>query len=301
MPPRVSVIIPTFNTGRFIEGAVQSVFAQTETDFELIVVDDGSTDDTRGRLRPYEGKIRYVYQTNSGRPSARNKGLELAQGEFLAFLDADDIWMPDRLERGLRFLEAKKDAGLVHGEVEMIDSRGRLLDDETRHVKTIYQMEAKKGSGYLRLLDRCAIFSSTVLLRRACAEKVGAYDARFPIYEDYDWYLRFSMRFSVGLLGAPAVAHYRVHQGNVSTQYDRLRTAEIYIAILRKNLEEAPARLSAESYRRARSRILIKLAEFYEAARQKKEARSSILEAVRHEPALLFDRHTIKRLLFSLG
>lgn len=102
----VSVVIPTFNRGEHLIGALESVFAQTHQDYEVIVVDDGSTDDTRRRLQPYVERIRYFYQDNQGASAARNKGIEFARGEWIATLGSDDVWSPTKLERQFEAITA---------------------------------------------------------------------------------------------------------------------------------------------------------------------------------------------------
>ncbi len=104
--PKVSVIIPTFNCAVYLPQAIESVLGQTWQDFELIVVDDGSTDDTCQVLAPYQNRLVYLYQENQGESSARNKGIQVAQGEYLAFLDSDDLWLATKLERQITVLEA---------------------------------------------------------------------------------------------------------------------------------------------------------------------------------------------------
>src|SRR3990170_2838516 len=111
--PKVSVIIPTYNREKYIVETLQSVFAQTFTDYEVIVIDDGSTDNTADVLRPYLDRIVYIRKPNGGQGSARNVGIKVAKGEYIAFLDSDDLWMPEKLELQVKYLDNNKDAGLV--------------------------------------------------------------------------------------------------------------------------------------------------------------------------------------------
>jgi glycosyltransferase involved in cell wall biosynthesis len=126
--PKVSVIVPTYNNSPFLPATIDSVLAQTYPDYELIVVDDGSTDDTAAALRPYNGQIRYLQQTNQGVSAARNRGLALALGDYIVFLDGDDLLLPHKLARQVEFLEANETVGIVHSGWQTIDENGQPLN-----------------------------------------------------------------------------------------------------------------------------------------------------------------------------
>ena len=168
--PRVSITIPTFNCARFLGRAIDTALAQTYADYEIIVVDDGSTDDTREVLARFGDKIRYVYQPNGGLSSARNLALSHAGGELIAYLDADDMWYPHRLEAQVAFLDAHQECGFVHSDVTIIDEADRVVHQrfnaETRR-------EVPEGYCTLNLLRRCHVQIPTVLERRGCIERVG--------------------------------------------------------------------------------------------------------------------------------
>ncbi|OGW85168.1 MAG: hypothetical protein A3C35_07185 [Omnitrophica bacterium RIFCSPHIGHO2_02_FULL_46_11] len=300
MPPKVSVLIPAYNMASYLSEAIESVFRQTFKDFELIVIDDGSTDNTREIVSRFKNhRIDYYYQDNQGRAAARNTGLHLAKGQYVAFLDADDVWNPDRLDRGVAALDSTPELGLVHGEVEVIDEKGTQDLKRTAQIRKYYQAERKKGSGHLRLLDKCAIFSSAILLRREYAVQVGDYDTAFPIYEDYDWYLRFSFCYPIGLINGPPIAKHRLHSENSFSGFDSKQHAEIYIRILEKQLAQV-WKSEAGSAGKRRSLILKKLVEFYWRTGDKDQVRVKLLEAVRLNPMLAFDLRSIWRLIFSL-
>ena len=128
--PRVSVIIPTFNCARFLERAMQSVFAQTYVDYEMIVVDDGSTDETKDLIACRGEKLQYLYQTNRGLPSARNLGVSKSSGEFLAYLDADDMWYPHKLERQVAYLDSHPECGFVHSDLTLVDEKDLVISPD---------------------------------------------------------------------------------------------------------------------------------------------------------------------------
>ena len=136
----ISVIIPTYNCGRFIGAAIESVFRQTypEEFVEIIVVDDGSTDNTVDILKGYAGRIIYIYQGNKGIASARNRGISLAHGEIITFLDADDLWYGDRLGKIADIFIEKDNTGMVYHPIALVNSRGFLIILFVRFVTTVY-------------------------------------------------------------------------------------------------------------------------------------------------------------------
>src|SRR3989304_775382 len=152
--PRVSVIIPTFNCARFLGRAIDSALFQTYTDYEIIVVDDGSTDATGDVVERYASKIRYTYQSNKGVSSARNTALSNASGELIAYLDADDMWYPHKLESQVAFLDFHKDCGLVHSDVTMVNEV-----DEVIRLRQNQESQRKVPQGYcmMDILRRCNI------------------------------------------------------------------------------------------------------------------------------------------------
>src|SRR5918997_4295948 len=127
----VTAAITTYNRARFLPGALESAFAQTYRDYEVLVVDDGSTDDTERVLAPYVDRIRVIRQENQGRSGARNTAVREAAGRYLSFLDSDDRWLPDKLERHVPVLERDPRVGMVHGHVDLIDESDRPLTHET--------------------------------------------------------------------------------------------------------------------------------------------------------------------------
>lgn len=170
--PNVSVIIPVFNGERYIRQAIESVLAQTYQDFELLVVDDGSTDGTPEAIQEYEKSLRYVRQTNGGASKARNHGIRLSQGKFIAFQDADDLWAPEKLAVQVEFLEKNPDIGLVHCNCDGIDEEGRTF---------IRWKNSERKEGYYRLFMQghaVAVFSA--LFRRALLDQSGLFDEEFP-------------------------------------------------------------------------------------------------------------------------
>jgi glycosyltransferase involved in cell wall biosynthesis len=217
--PRVSVIIPTFNCARFLGRALKSVYEQIYADYEVIVADDGSTDETRQVVSPYDGRITYLYQANRGMSSARNLALSKANGEFIAFLDADDMWYPSKLDRQVAFLDTHRECGLVHSDVTVIDEMDRVLhhrfNRETRR-------EVPQGHCAMFLLRHCHIQVPSVVERRDCLEKTGLFEERLKGVEDYFQWISVAMNgFALGYIDE-ALAMYRWTPGSISSSKRRM-------------------------------------------------------------------------------
>lgn len=210
MKPLVSVVIPTYNAGRYIREAVESVIQQTYGVVEIIVVDDGSTDATTAVLKPYidSRAIIYVKQENGGSMRARNVGVQYATGEFIAFLDADDVWMPEKLEKQMVLFT--HDVCLVYS--------GRLLLDDQGHLTDSREIP-RRGHVLKDLLRNNFITNSSVVVRRSILEKVGHFNEAANVYglEDYDLWLRIVPHCAIDYVDLPLVK-YRIHADQISTR-----------------------------------------------------------------------------------
>jgi glycosyltransferase involved in cell wall biosynthesis len=204
----ISVIISTYNRAGFIGEAVRSVLAQSHPPGEVIVVDDGSTDGTGAVLAAYTDRIAYIRQTHAGVSAARNRGIGLARGEWLAFLDSDDLWLPGKLEGQLRHLSAHSLLRVAQTE-ELWLRNGMRVNPRKYHRKP-------EGHCFDRLLERCLVSPSAVLIHRSIFESVGCFDEAFPACEDYDLWLRIGCRYPIGLLREPLVIKRGGHPGQLS-------------------------------------------------------------------------------------
>lgn len=224
--PRVSVIIPTYNCEHFLGRAIDTALAQSYKDYEILVVDDGSTDKTCDLLDRYETKIRYFCQPNRGVSSARNLALNHAAGEFVGYLDADDMWYPQKLELQVAFLDIHKDCGLVHSEVSVIDE-----DDQIIYSCFNRDTERSIPQGHCLndLLRRCHIQTLTVLERRECVDHAGLFDERLPIAQDYHHWINVTLAgFAIGYLPDP-LGKYRWRRGSLMADQSRLLEDLIFI------------------------------------------------------------------------
>ena len=182
----ISIIIPTYNRSRFLSKAIDSVLNQTFRDFELIVVDDGSTDTTKELINNYK-EVVYIYQDNRGPSSARNTGIKHAKYSFLAFLDSDDWWDSDKLTIQYRSMQENPNFLISHTQ-EIWYRNGKLLNQKNKH---------KKYGGFIfdRCLPLCAVGMSTVMVKRELFDMVGYFEETMPCCEDYDFWLRVSWRY----------------------------------------------------------------------------------------------------------
>ena len=250
--PRVSVIIPTFNCAAFLTKAVESVFAQTYTDYEVIVTDDGSTDGTRGLIAQWEGKVRYFYQPNRGVSSARNLAACRASGEFLAYLDADDVCYPNRLEVQVAFLDAHPECGLVHSDVSILDENGRVI---IRSFNRETERFPPKGYCLMDLLRRGHVSMPSVMERRICFELTGGFKECLSHSEDYLHYIQVVLHgYAIGYVDKPLAMCRR--RSNSATSSD-LNVAEGLCRMLRLLLKSDFSRqlLDAEAQQIIRGRI----------------------------------------------
>ena len=223
--PRVSVVIPTYNRGELLCETIDSVLAQTYHDFEIIVVDDGSTDNTAQLLSRYQDDVRLVYRAhkNSGVAATRNYGIRLARGEFLAFLDSDDRWLPQKLERQVQFADAHPEYGLIATEISNFNKRGVVV--ETKNKAAAYRI--KNGHVVEELLFGNWIQTSTVLARRECVQAVGGFDEEVGQFgEDWLTWMRIASRSPIYFLPEPLV-EYRIHEESLTShlpeaQYESL-------------------------------------------------------------------------------
>lgn len=216
--PTVSVIIPTYNRAEFLRHAIESVLAQTYQDFELLALDDGSTDQTAALAAEYGDRLTYLFQDNRGVSSARNHGIRQAAGELIALLDSDDRWLPDKLTRQVAVMTQQPELQLCHTE-EIWIRRGVRVNPKKKH---------RKHTGYIfpYCLPLCVISPSSVLIRRALFEQVGLFDETLPACEDYDLWLRITKTYPVHLIETPLLVKYGGHPDQLSRTYwglDRFR------------------------------------------------------------------------------
>ena len=215
--PLVSVIIPTFNRSGMLKEAVDSVLAQDFRNFELIVVDDGSTDNTPQLLDGYAENITVLRQKNAGVSAARNRGIRSASGQLIAFLDSDDLWLPQKLSKQVDFFISTPDARVCQTE-EIWVRNGVRVNPGRRHKKD-------SGKRFERFVSLCLVSPSAVMLRRGIFDETGLFDERLPACEDYDLWLRIGCRYPVHLIDTPLIVKRGGHPDQLSKSpgLDRFR------------------------------------------------------------------------------
>jgi glycosyltransferase involved in cell wall biosynthesis len=228
--PLVSVIIPAYNAADYIGQALQSVFDQTYPHYEIIVVDDGSTDNTKTVLENYGSSIRYVYQQNGGPAQARNAGILAAKGDLVCFLDADDLWMRDKLEVQLDFMKSHPEIGLVCSDHEDFEGEETICNSFLGSKQFLKQIasEIPIYEAFRKLVIENFVSTSTVMVKKPCLDKVGPFDRNLPPVEDRDMWLRIAAHFPIACLPR-IVCRKRAHAGNISRDAEKTLRARIII------------------------------------------------------------------------
>lgn len=252
---KVSICIPTYNRKSYLKETIESVLAQTYKDYEIVIVDDGSTDGTEEMLKQAGYPLRYHWQQNSGDAAARNKLVELAQGRYIAFLDSDDLLMSDAIERMTRAVVAESKEVIVYGPYLRIDENGQVFG----------KCKRKLYSGNItdRLFQDILIHSCGSMLPKRVLEEAGGFDTSLPVCSDYDLWLRLSLKYCFIALPEPTFKRRR-HSGNLSLRSTQNRITELKVlerfyyerggnATVPKRI--AMRRLSKEGYRAGRAAI----------------------------------------------
>ena len=265
----LSVIIPTYNRSSFLREAIQSVFdqdyflnTQRSSEFEMIVVDDGSTDDTQEIVTSLGGPVDYCFQEHRGVSAARNRGLQMSRGKHIAFLDSDDLWMKNKLAVQMSYMKAFP-ATVVCYTDEIWIRNGVFVNPRKRH---------RKYSGWIfdKVLPLCLLSLSSAVFRREVFEEIGPFDETLPACEDYDFGIRVAQRFPIRLISCPLIVKRGGHEDQLSKKYwgmDRFRITALEKAL---NLDLSPEQESLvrrEIVRKARI-----LAKGFQSRNRKKEA-----------------------------
>ncbi|MFM7202891.1 MAG: glycosyltransferase family 2 protein [Myxococcota bacterium] len=241
--PTISVVIPTYNRATYLPLSVQSVLAQDVPVLEILIVDDGSTDNTAAVVAELEGPIRYLPQKNAGPATARNHGIREAKGEWVAFLDSDDLWELGKLRRQLELASTDTRIGMVHGAARIIDKEGKLTGE-------LWTKPDYRGACFEKLSIANGVNASSVLVKRSLLEHVGGYDTQFAALENWELWLRLSLHCHFAYSEQP-LSRYRIHGGNLIKDLSRTRRA--YELLLKKHMEGAqspPTFLRRRAYAR---------------------------------------------------
>lgn len=238
--PLISVIIPVYNRAAMARRAIESVLAQTFRDFELILVDDGSTDETPAILEEYRERAAVIHIPHRGVSAARNAGIRASHAPWVAFLDSDDEWLPSKLGRHADYITAHPDTA-IHQTRDIWIRNGRRVNPGKKHRK-------REGRFFIESLERCLISPSAVVMARRLFEEHGMFDEAMPACEDYDLWLRVTEREWVGLVPESLTVRYAGHNGQLSSRYWGMDRFRVYAIV--KLLRERGMTMR-ESYRAA--------------------------------------------------
>lgn len=288
--PLVSVIIPAYHAQDFIGQTIESVIKQSYPNWEMLIVDDGSTDGTREVVEKYlaDSRIKYLYQENQERAAARNLGIRHACGKYIAFLDADDLWLPAKLSLQVAYLNQHAEVGLCFTHHNLINSQGLPLGRQAINF-------VSGPDQFYRLLTGNFIPNSTVIVPRFVLDKVGLFDESLPAFgsEDWDMWLRIARFHPIHFMDQPLIL-YRVHKSNTSLERMRL-SAE---AVLQKVFADPTLPVSVvKNKAQVYGFIQLGFSETYLRSNQRKKAFQQWQRAVKAYPAVLI---TLKGLWATL-
>jgi glycosyltransferase involved in cell wall biosynthesis len=224
---KVSVIIPTYNRGKFTVEAVKSILNQTYMNYEIIVIDDGSTDQTRELLTAFGDKLRYIYQENKGPSAARNTGILHAKGEYIAFCDSDDRFLPKKLEKQMEFIYKNPECKFLYTWYYNVNEKGEIT--KLRKPLSCENQEHLQYSLYTR---KFTIRTSTVLLHKSCFEKAGLFNEKYWYSQDWDMWIRLAGQTQGYCLEEP-LAEYWLHGENRSSLSVKIHHPEIRANMLK--------------------------------------------------------------------
>jgi len=216
---KISVIIPTFNRKKTLGRAIQSVSNQSLSPFEILIIDDGSNDGTKEWVKESFQDIKYIYQNNQGVSSARNKGIKYAYGDWVAFLDSDDEWLPNKLYEQVKAIGSNPEIKFFHTN-EIWIRNGVRVNQMKKH---------KKYGGYIfeKCLDICRVSPSSVLIKKEIFDDIGTFDESLRVCEDYDLWLRITSKYPVVFLDIPLIYKYGGHAGQLSKVNDGIESYRI--------------------------------------------------------------------------
>ena len=290
--PRVSAIIPTYNYARYVAAAIKSVLAQSFKDLEIVVVDDGSTDETTETLRPFAERIRYIPQVHRGLAAARNVGIRVARGRYLAFLDSDDLWLPDKVSMQVARLDAEPAVGVVYCEAVLFDEASQTV------IPHSYWSHHPSGRILPWLIRQNVVPSPTPMVRRELFDQVGPFDESLSACEDWDMWIRIAQVSEFAYVDR-VLAEYRVHSANMSLDHERMMTNRL--RVLEKAFSAAGVSPATRRLRRSifsRWHADYALHHFY--AERYEQARREVIRAVTLHPGCLSHGKTATVLLSCL-
>ncbi|MCB1196045.1 glycosyltransferase [bacterium] len=254
--PKVSVIMPSYNCAHYLPNAIQSVLNQTFEDYEIVVIDDGSTDSTKDLMQAYvekyPQKIRYIYQKNKGLSGARNTGIENACGEYIALLDADDLWLPERLKAQIDFLKKHPEYSFVFSDVYAMDENGKRGKTMMRLKKPV------SGDIFYELLLENFISVPTTLIKKDCFKNAGFYSSDMKLCEDHHFSLRLANYYKGGYIDQP-LACYMIRSNSLSSSLLNMRIWDMKVVDEMARLFPERVKAGSKYFKQARANLLYEM------------------------------------------
>lgn len=274
-PPIVSIVIPAFNAEKYIRESIDSILTQTFKNYEIIVVDDGSTDGTRIIIQQSYPSVRYFLQKNGGPAKARNVGIKEARGEYIAFLDADDFWLPTKLEKQIQYFNQHPEVSFIFTENSMFDEKGIV-----RH--TLQKRDRLLKRDIVRSIFMSSYLATpTVIVRKTVFEEVGYFEENLFAAEDDNMWMRIAMKFKVGLIDEP-LTMVRINRGSLTHNMENIKRGVIgHLELLEKKYPDIERHLGKLINRKYSS---LHLSVGYDcfSRNQLKEARIEFKNSLRH-------------------
>lgn len=282
---KVSVVIPAYNKADLTVRTIESVLGQTYGNIEVIVVDDGSTDDTKNKLQLFGNRIHYIYKQNGGASSARNVGIKQATGEYIALIDCDDIFYPEKIAKSIEYLEKKPDYGFMHTGAHFINGDDDVISE--------YGISDYPTSGWIasRLILYNFICNSTVVIRKECFKEVGYFDENIFIPADWDMWLRLSEKYKAAYID-DKLTGYRLTDSYTASNMETGINEAIYVL---NKVFSRNNHISSGLKKRCLSNMYFSYGLNYAVMQDFKKSRETLLKAVLNKP------YSLKGLLFWGG
>ena len=277
--PLVSVVLPTYNCARFLPESVGAVLSQTYTHYEVIVVDDGSTDNTKDVLNPFMQKIRYIkLEQNKGLPVARNTGIQSARGKYVAFIDADDLWLPEKLQTDIEYFE-------THPEVSMVYSKHINIDEKGRVVNGSVKKQLPSGNVFTQLFsEQNFVIASSVVVRKNVFETTGLFDEQLFNCQDWDLWLRIAFHFQVAGINKPLVK-YRHNPHSLSKNRNNvLKYQKIVIDKIYNKFKDKENGINEKLYKKRLASHYAKVGRYYLRTEDKNRANENFGLSLKNAP-----------------
>ena len=277
--PLVSIVLPTYNCAAFLPHSIGSILAQIYNSYEIIVVDDGSTDNTKEVLYPFMQRIKYILlEQNKGLPTARNIGILSAQGKYIAFIDADDLWLPEKLQTDIEYFETHPEVSMVYSKHLNIDQNGRMLDEAS-------QKRLPSGNIFTQLFsEQNFIITSSVVVRKEIFETTGLFYEQLSNCQDWDMWLRIAFYFKVGGINTPLVK-YRHNPHSLSKNRNNvLKYQKMVIDKIYSNFKDKENGINEKLYKKRLASHYAKVGRYYLRMGDKNRANENFGLSLKNDP-----------------